>query len=605
MLRQGVTRCHDDSAGALNDVDLAHLVSRRIDTRRSPLTVELDLLEGVSEPAARDPEPSTDLVHRAQAADIFNGLSDVARIIVTVADEPVRDIAATIGAGKTRAAQQRQKLFDRLRDALADSEDAVAVLSELTFLCVDWMDAKRVRRTQTFAMTRNDQPLKPEQWEALCQEQYGCSVGFLERLTMPDSGRPQPTSLGLRAHLGALFGVDWLREAIERLTTEGKSVDRSISALKDANVTKATELEVLRTAMDDAERESEAAQQQVAQAELAMRRASSRDDQIEQAARHQRDLEQLDADRRNVLANASELLGEQVSAEHVSGVFTERATRATGLLQQIRLDLQVIALRRQDISRDLEGLDGAGQDCPICRRPLDDDTRRHAHELWTTELAELDSREASATGLEAPAIARVEALEELRADWNRIEQRTASVAQAGSNIAPADPDAPDTESATQNYRLAAERAALARETSQRAQEQHSEARNANENLLELDRLFTIQARLLMAKETTAATLEELLAKTIEPLEWEINSRWSSLFPNRGHISTEPDGTISRTVAGHTLTFEAFSTAESTAALIIMRLLVAQMTTDINFAWFDEPLEHLDPDVRRHVANLLS
>jgi len=74
---------------------------------------------------------------------------------------------------------------------------------------------------------------------------------------------------------------------------------------------------------------------------------------------------------------------------------------------------------------------------------------------------------------------------------------------------------------------------------------------------------------------------------------------------RGSGSRAPDRPLTGTVAGHTLTFEAFSTAESTAALIIMRLLVAQMTTDINFAWFDEPLEHLDPDVRRHVANLLS
>jgi len=30
-----------------------------------------------------------------------------------------------------------------------------------------------------------------------------------------------------------------------------------------------------------------------------------------------------------------------------------------------------------------------------------------------------------------------------------------------------------------------------------------------------------------------------------------------------------------------------------------------MTTKIDFVWFDEPLEHLDPNVRRHVANLLS
>jgi ABC-type arginine transport system ATPase subunit len=30
-----------------------------------------------------------------------------------------------------------------------------------------------------------------------------------------------------------------------------------------------------------------------------------------------------------------------------------------------------------------------------------------------------------------------------------------------------------------------------------------------------------------------------------------------------------------------------------------------MATDADFCWFDEPLEHLDPDVRRQVANILA
>lgn len=41
------------------------------------------------------------------------------------------------------------------------------------------------------------------------------------------------------------------------------------------------------------------------------------------------------------------------------------------------------------------------------------------------------------------------------------------------------------------------------------------------------------------------------------------------------------------------------------ATIILRLLDAEMVTMADFCWYDEPLEHLDPDVRRQVANLLS
>jgi ABC-type polar amino acid transport system ATPase subunit len=41
------------------------------------------------------------------------------------------------------------------------------------------------------------------------------------------------------------------------------------------------------------------------------------------------------------------------------------------------------------------------------------------------------------------------------------------------------------------------------------------------------------------------------------------------------------------------------------AILLLRLLVVQMATSASFCWFDEPLEHLDPDTRRDVANLLS
>jgi DNA repair exonuclease SbcCD ATPase subunit len=45
--------------------------------------------------------------------------------------------------------------------------------------------------------------------------------------------------------------------------------------------------------------------------------------------------------------------------------------------------------------------------------------------------------------------------------------------------------------------------------------------------------------------------------------------------------------------------------KGTSLTILLRLLVAQITTSVSFCWFDEPLEHLDPEVRRVVANLLS
>jgi DNA repair exonuclease SbcCD ATPase subunit len=132
-----------------------------------------------------------------------------------------------------------------------------------------------------------------------------------------------------------------------------------------------------------------------------------------------------------------------------------------------------------------------------------------------------------------------------------------------------------------------------------------EARAADEAMHELESLFRQEARLRVAVEATEATLRELLDETIRPLAVEVNQRWKALFPDRGDLNTYSDGRITRTVNGHQLPYDSFSTGETMGATILLRLLVAEMATTTDFCWFDEPLEHLDPDVRRKVASLLS
>lgn len=135
--------------GALTDADLARLVAGRVETRRSPLTIELELLEGTAEPAADLPDPGNTQIHAQHAKSIFDQLNDAQRIILMVADDPVREIATVLGVGKTKAAQQRQRLFDFLQGQLADAEDPASVLSKLSHLCTGWFE----RRTQMLGAT--------------------------------------------------------------------------------------------------------------------------------------------------------------------------------------------------------------------------------------------------------------------------------------------------------------------------------------------------------------------------------------------------------------------------------------------------------------------
>ncbi len=527
-------------------------------------------------------------------------------------------IVASNGIGKTSLVEAaRWALFGTAppSDPVRAGSDTAAVTVELllpdesVLVATRSLGRRKTRSPSTSpTMKRDGEDIDEATWEALCQELYGCGATLLERLTMPPVGFAEPSGLGLREHLGSLFGVDGLREAVDRLADEGKTVEREIAALKRTNNAKATQLQALQTAMEAAAQNAETVVADVAAAEEQLKRARHRDEHLQRTRRNEEQLTQLRRERADALADALATLGDSDATDDVSGALGSRVRDATGALERIRVERELIARRREQISHDMNDLDGAGPDCPTCRRPLDEATRRHAHEIWTRDIAELEVRAAALDHADEPdARERLSRFQQLLAAWTSVEQRSVALEQAAPPAAPdlGGAEIPDADTALQLYRTASESAALARDAARRAADAYEEAAQADSNLRELDRLFTSQARLLMAKETTNATLNELLTKTIQPLALEIDGRWTSLFPRRGNITTQPDGTITRTVEGHPLSFNAFSTAESTAALIIMRILVASMTTHIDFAWFDEPLEHLDPNVRRHVANLLS
>lgn len=128
--------------GSLTAVDISHALAARLEYRRAPLSVELDVLEGVAEPADLGIDPADEAVSNLHAADIFNGLSDRERIIVATLEKPVREMAITLGIGKSQAALIRQRLFDKLAAELDDPESAEPTSIALTTLCADWLERR-------------------------------------------------------------------------------------------------------------------------------------------------------------------------------------------------------------------------------------------------------------------------------------------------------------------------------------------------------------------------------------------------------------------------------------------------------------------------------
>ncbi len=100
-----------------------------------------------------------------------------------------------------------------------------------------------------------------------------------------------------------------------------------------------------------------------------------------------------------------------------------------------------------------------------------------------------------------------------------------------------------------------------------------------------------------------AALHSAITERIDPLTTEVAWRWKRLFGTEGLI-LKPDGRIRRQIGGRELEFEHLSGGEKIWALLVTRLLVLGASTRVPFVWLDEPLEHLDPKLRRTIAGTL-
>ena len=112
------------------------------------------------------------------------------------------------------------------------------------------------------------------------------------------------------------------------------------------------------------------------------------------------------------------------------------------------------------------------------------------------------------------------------------------------------------------------------------------------------------ARVFRRRRLVPTRLLSLVAAVCVLVVAEIARRWKQTFGKEG-LQLSPDGRITRTVGGRVLGFEALSGGERVWALLVTRLLVAGASTQAPFVWLDEPLEHLDPRLRKIVAGTLA
>ena len=316
-------------------------------------------------------------------------------------------------------------------------------------------------------------------------------------------------------------------------------------------------------------------------------------------------LERYEQRRSHLMAMIEDLLGRPVSPDSneliASDLRTELETSQHAIVEITEGAVtagSVVTAAEQAVSL----LDGDHAMCPTCMRPL-------SHHEWSSAISAHKTQQGDAE-------AEVRRLEEARKVRQTHAQQVSRLLAQLESLQPPGIRADDSSVPT---RAAAD--ALYRQATAEFNEQNRQLGAVRSRLESLraevasdDQVQEEEQNLRLAYRREAAALagakvlreaaDHVIESRIEPMANEVRGRWKHLFTNNGLIF-RADGSITRSRDGEELGWDTLSGGERTWARIVTHLIVMGTTTSLPFAWFDEPLEHFDPQLRHAVAATLA
>ena len=311
-------------------------------------------------------------------------------------------------------------------------------------------------------------------------------------------------------------------------------------------------------------------------------------------------LERYEQKRSQFIADAEALLARPVETDDdksiVSALRTElqRAQRAVSKATDgTAKERSVIAAAREAIVL----LDRDDAVCPTCMRPIatdECDSARSAHkERERNARAEAESlrrreKPDRHTTQQSPSCSRAS---------NRYNLPASTPRTSTSPIEP--PPKPSSKKRAALWMSTTDNLAQRDRASNRSLQVASDDQ-IRQDERDLQQAYRREAVALAGAQALREAADRVIESRIEPIATEVRWRWKRLFANEG-LTLRADGTIVRVQAGQELGWDTLSGGERTWARIVTHLLVIAATTSLSFAWFDEPLEHLDPQFRHAVA----
>ncbi len=435
--------------------------------------------------------------------------------------------------------------------------------------------------------------------------EFGADPHVLAQLTVMIHGGAVETFQGefdLQDHLAAVFGVTPLFEAARN----AKHVaDRTASALRKAKTVQRTEkrgrdelvaeLESILEKLSEANNTREA---KVAAIEETSEIIRLGDEWARYRAGMASRTEQLGA----LAQEATAVLDGSPAAADVVVALTEREQELAAAVAAAEQEGAAARGKSELIRSAISDLEGADAVCPTCLRPLSEHDAKQAEAEHTRHLEGLD---ALIQGADERAGDGRSALASVRALLERARSIPIPL-EPERQVAEADVDAARLKLESQKKELQEIDKALALLATQGSQLQTAleTADEVEERMRELETLYRQEGMALATHEALVATGSSITERYIEPLAKEVEGRWKSMFGSGG-LNLSSEGHITRKLGGRTLEFGALSGGEKVWALLLTRLLILGASTRAPFIWLDEPLEHLDPKLRKVVAGTLA
>ena len=412
-------------------------------------------------------------------------------------------------------------------------------------------------------------------------------------------------TLSLESHLHHAFGVAHLLSAAEIAQSVAKEAEKARTAFRST----------ARQRMENrAALESEIAALEVQITHL--RQRGTELERVRDAATAQRSLferhlalagqlEQYEQQHSLLMATIQDLLGRPVRPDRKESISSELRTELENSESEIAKMTEGAATARSVITAAEQAvrlLDGDHAVCPTCMRPLPHEERASAITVHSTQQAQAqaetrrfeEARGARQTHAQAVSrlLAQLEALQPPNFHVGDINVPTRAAADEMYQQASADLDEHNRQIGGAQSRLESLKSQIASDDQIQLEER------------DLRLAYRREAAAFAGAKVLREAADHMIKSRIEPMADEVRGRWKHLFTNNG-LTFRPDGSITRVRDGEELGWDTLSGGERTWARIVTHLIVMGTTTSLPFAWFDEPLEHLDPQLRHAVAATLA